>query len=167
MKKMTFLIFLILQVQIIHAQKLKENDQFVEFAHTGIINKIIRPLFISTTKLQLKLDKQQEEKLKTILQRSHRKITSEQYLEIVYETIITDRETFSAIKQFIICNKKYYTNNTNLNNDLDAESYDIYIDSTKHFSIYYKLKNNFFYDMRQFLTKRNCDNKVVSALRDK
>ena len=141
------------------------SSEFIEFAHTGIVRKYTPTLFISTEKLQIHLSEEQMTNLKHMLGKS--KVTQqkiEEYINIKYNRVITDSKTFFIIKEFIQGHKNYYTNNIRQNNNPSTESFDVSINGTVTFSIYYKFKNKFFNDLESYLDKKQCGKKVIEAL---
>jgi len=92
------------------------------------------------------------------------KITPEKvklYIEVSFDTIITNKKTFLSLREFVFANKDYYTNK-NQDYDPGERSYGIFVNGVKFF-IYYKLKGIFFQNLNTYLKKRQCDQKVIKA----
>ncbi|MHB8209098.1 hypothetical protein [Mucilaginibacter sp.] len=161
------LVILLIGLRANATQINKDSVQFIEFVHTGITTKTINPLFISTQKLDLHLNQRQTSDLKQILAYSKKKLTPQierKYLSGIYDTIVTDQSTFSAIRRFIMDNKSLYTNKTHINDDPSTESYNIHLNKTETFSIYYKFKDKFFNNLKAFIIRGHYDKRVEKAL---
>jgi hypothetical protein len=138
----------------------------IVFSHEGPINYIPIPLYISTKKLNIKLDDDQFAQLKLITHNPYLQNTPEnekRYLDAYYSIVVTDKNTFSNIYQFIYTHKDYYTNSENRNDMRVFESFDINVNGVK-FAIYYKLKEKFFFELKRYLREQECDGKVIKAL---
>jgi hypothetical protein len=145
----------------------KDLPNYIEFVHTGITDQITNPLYIGVKRLNLKFDKCQLADLKHTLEFLHKPMPPQpekKFFGCFYDTVITDHNSLCAVKQFILSHGEYYTNKTNLNNNVGAESYNIHIDSKITFSIYYKMKDQFINDLSRFLINGNYDKKILNEL---
>jgi hypothetical protein len=135
----------------------------IVFSHEGPINYMPIPLYISTKKLNINLDDDQFAQLKMMMRNPYLQKTPDnekRYLDFFYSIVVTDKNTFSNICQFIYTHKDYYTNSENRNEG--RESFDINLNGAK-FAIYYKLKEKFFFDLKRYLREQECDGKVIRA----
>jgi hypothetical protein len=141
-----------------------DTNKLIEFVHIGIVNHPIPPLYISTEKIDIHLNKRQIAELQKIIGKNV-KITTEkvqQYIKVKYNLIVTDKKTFRAVSEFIYSNKDFYTNSDHQNNDPNVESYNVHINGV-NFSIYYKLKEKYFDNMKVYLSRKECDTNVIKA----
>lgn len=137
---------------------------FIEFVHTGITTRITTPLFISTKKIEISLSKSQIDEFRHSIGDTTKitKQREEEYINLKFDRIVTDSLTCSSINEFILKNKQYYTDDAHQNKGV-WESYNIHLNDLK-FSIYFKIKIDFFRDLETFLKERKCDKRVIIAL---
>lgn len=141
----------------------QDANGVIEFVHTGDDSHRGNPLYISAKKFDIHLDAQQKADLQHIIGKNI-KITPEKvrlYVEVSFDTIVTDKKTFLSVRKFVFANKNYYTNDYQDDNPM-APSYGIFVNGSKFF-IYYKLKRNFFDDLNAYLKKGHCDQRVIKA----
>jgi len=142
-----------------------KSTEFIEFAHTGTTTKITRPLIISTDTIKINLTNEQMSELKNVFE-GHGPITNnrkELFVKANYNRIITDNNTFQSINEFILSHKEFYGGKIHQNGAGD-ESFDIIVNGTDTYSIYYKSKDNFFDSLINYLKGEHRDIKVIDEV---
>jgi len=121
------------------------NLEYIKFTHTGMTNRIINPLYISTKPLNIKLNDREIADLNKVLRHTGKIITqknSENYINFYYSLVVTDEKMLSAVYNFILTHRNYYTEDKQQDSS-NNESYIIDIPG-KEFRLYYKVKDDFF-----------------------
>ena len=158
----TLLYFLILLLPFSASPK-KESamTDFIEIKHTGMEEKPIKTLVISTKRINLKC---YEDDLKSDLN-SKKPLTNEQkeaILNIRYKFIITDDKTYQAIIDFVINNQFFFTNNTHRNHG-DFRDFSIKIRG-EIYNIYFRLKQQFFSKLKANIREHQGDESLIKEL---
>ena len=141
------------------------NSGVISFTHTGITNHIEIPLYISTHQISIHINKEQMDDLKSMAKDSMAITQAKMnaYIALKFDKEITNSATFYNLSSFIINNDKFYTSDSHRNNNPAADSYIINING-KSYSIFYKLKTNFFNQLRIYLLNKDADPKIVEAI---
>lgn len=143
-------------------------NEFIGFDHTGITTRTNIPLYISEHKIQIHLSKDQLGELKNRLTSSS-KLTPEKiedFINLKYNRVVTDKKTFQLVKSFILSHMYYFTKDKIHNDNPAAGSFNINIDGVLKYSIYYKLKDDFFQALEKSLAENKCDQNVIDALKE-
>jgi hypothetical protein len=164
MKK--FIVLIIGLFALINCQKPKPHlptyIEFVHFVNSGIETKYIRPLYISTSKLNIQLSDHELENLKSIFGNSVTGNEKEQYLNLRNDMVITDKETYLQLFGFIVNHQKFYINNNKANHNA-PEIYKILADQ-KTYILFYKFQDKFLIELSKYLKEKKCDKKVITAI---
>jgi len=164
MNKLLIVVFPLI-LSISDKKQVMETSRYIEFLHSGIEDKHIRPVIISTTKIDMPLTADELKHLKYLLKKPVvTKKEREDYLSSMYKLMKTDEKTYLTILNFIRGNNELFTNKLNKNNG-EFENYTI-ITEGKRYSIFYKFKYKFFNELEKYLKVKNCDKKVINAINE-
>ena len=141
------------------------KNGIISFTHTGIVNHITIPLYVSTKPINIHLNKEQITDLKKIVGDTAPITPQKQneYVAAKFDRVITDSTSFYNLSKFVVNNDKFYTTEAHQNNDPSEDSYIIDING-KRYSIYYKVKNDFFSQLTTYLLKKNADPKLIEKI---
>jgi hypothetical protein len=161
-----YIIFLIALLFINCKKAVNNSNQFAEFVHIGMTTRVVPIVYVSTNKIVLKLNDQQLIELKKKLGNSTpiTEQTKEAYIKTRYDILVTNNKTVAAVRTFIFAHQEFFTDSEHLNNNPSKDSYDIVVNPSKVFSIYYEFKNQFFLELIAYLKQNKCDKHVIEEI---
>jgi len=134
----------------------------IEIVHTGPSStKYFRPLIISNQQIAIQLTKPEKNFL--LQMQKTDTITEQGYLEMLYDIVVTNNETYSLLVNFINNTQEYYANDVNLNPEDSTENFTIFING-KRYDLYWKYKYVFMSKLADYLTLKNGDKKVIKKI---
>jgi hypothetical protein len=136
--------------------------KFIEIRHTGLQEKSIKPLIISTERVCFEVKRSDVAFLDP--KKPLTPEIKESYLNAYYDFAITDTITYRSIINFVNENQNLFTNGIN-NNYGDYADYSIAINGKKY-EIFYKSKDLFFLKLRVYLQINNGDKALIKKLKD-
>ena len=160
--KNLLILLILLSATTAFAQRIKNKAEYVEFVNRDEFDdKYKRPILISLSKPDIELDESELQDFKAT-QSIAAKTTKEQFINLRYDLIVTDQKTYSTLLLFVIGHNQYYLDGlTRFNTGASSTI----VTSGKTFYLYNKTKKDFYNQLLDSLTKKNCDIKVIHALR--
>jgi len=151
----TFIILIFLSSNIQKKQIGKTG--FIEIRHSGIEEKPIKALIISTRKITA-------EELGESFD-STKFVTVEQkkaFLSLRYNFSVTDHKTYQSIIDFVNNNQSFFTNSVNRNHG-DYKDYSINVNG-KVYNIFYRSKDEFFNSLIKYIQLKKGDKFLIANL---
>jgi hypothetical protein len=117
-----------------------DMTEVIEIEHTGMEDKPIKTLNISTKKVNAKIGQD----------------------EFHFTFAVTNAVTYQAIIDFVKNNQRFFTNDTNKNHG-DYDDYAITVKG-KVYNIFYKLKDQFFSNLILYIKAKKEDKSLIEKL---
>jgi len=160
MKNLLFLLTMLAATNAF-GQRIDNKIEYIEFKNLGADdNKYISPIFISQSKLDIELDESELEHLKNI-QSLPVKMTKEDFINLHYDLLVTDEQTYSTLLSFIVGHNEFYLNGLDRFNPSGSL---VILTGGKTFYLYYKTQSSFFNQLLAVLKEKNCDKKIIDKL---
>ncbi|WP_201987366.1 hypothetical protein [Hymenobacter rubidus] len=137
-------------------------SEYIEIRHTGMEDKPVKPIIISTRKIYLEVNKSD-----IVFLGSKKPLTpelKEAYLNLHYDFVITDKLTYQAIIDFVDTHQEFFTNDV-LRNHGDYGDYAIIING-RTYNIFYKFRQWFFLNLTGRLQIKKGDEALIRKLGD-